>query len=381
MNKIWSIVSVLPSAGMALVSCEKVDEKEEGPLTLNCEASLRLSCEAGQSSISFTCKGEWTAFSSHSWLSVSPESGSSNGERTSVTLSYGDNEGPKSKTASVTIISGDQSKTITVTQTTAIVTIPDPAFNAYCLENFDKDYDGELTMEEAGLVSSIVCVNAGIKSLEGITAFKNLQVLFCSDNLISELDISLPLLKSMVLSGNPLTHVTVTGCPSLEKLRFESKEGGPLQSLTVRSCSSLTEIYCSNNQLTTLDVSMCPALARLECYTNHLTTLDVSDIPSLVSLNCIGNLLSELNVSGCTHLEELECGKNQLPCLDVSGCTDLKVLRCDKNQLATLDVSHNPLMNTLWCYDCPNLKEVWLKTGQTIDDFNYNPQITTIKYI
>ena len=44
----------------------------------------------------------------------------------------------------------------------------------------------------------------------------------------------------------------------------------------VEHFTALTELYCSNNQLTSLDVRHNTALQWLYCYNNQLTSLDVS---------------------------------------------------------------------------------------------------------
>ncbi|MBR0279499.1 MAG: putative Ig domain-containing protein, partial [Synergistaceae bacterium] len=49
--------------------------------------------------------------------------------------------------------------------------------------------------------------------------------------------------------------------------------------------TALTNLYCSNNQLTALDLSKNTALTRLECQNNKITTLDVRSCPN-VEINC-----------------------------------------------------------------------------------------------
>ena len=53
----------------------------------------------------------------------------------------------------------------------------DSAFRTYCLENFDFDKDGKLSMEEAEKVTRIDINYKGIRSLTGIAYFKNLEIL------------------------------------------------------------------------------------------------------------------------------------------------------------------------------------------------------------
>ena len=50
--------------------------------------------------------------------------------------------------------------------------------------------------------------------------------------------------------------------------------------------NALTNLDCSNNQLTSLDVSQNIALTNLYCYNNQLTSLDVSNNTALTDLYC-----------------------------------------------------------------------------------------------
>ena len=61
----------------------------------------------------------------------------------------------------------------------------------------------------------------------------------------------------------------------------------------------------------------------------------------VTDLHCSENQLTSLDVSGCTALTELRCSENQLTNLNVSGCTALTKLYCFSNQLTSLDVSKN----------------------------------------
>ena len=70
-----------------------------------------------------------------------------------------------------------------------IVEIPDPAFKAYLLENFDTNKDGNISLSEAKAVKEIDCSNRNIKDLTGIEKFKNLKSLNCSNNQLDEIEL------------------------------------------------------------------------------------------------------------------------------------------------------------------------------------------------
>ena len=290
------------------------------------------------------------------------------------------------------------------------VSFADDSFKAYCVENFDKDGDGEVSYEEAELVTRIDVNTDNITSLEGIEYFSRLQTLFCcgesydyescigSGQLISldvskntalvylecswnrliSLDVSgCTALIRLVCGGNQLSDLDVGDCTALETLMFEDNL---ISSLDVSNNTALKRLSCSSNQLTSLDVSDNTALISLFCNYNQLTSLDVSNNTALTTLNCWSNQLTSVDVSFNTALTTLNCGYNKLTSLDVSNNTALTSLQCHYNKLKSLDVSNNTALTLLWCNDNPYLKEIWLKTGQTISSFSYDKNIATIKY-
>ncbi len=227
------------------------------------------------------------------------------------------------------------------------VKIPDPVFKAWLVEHYDVDGDGRISRQEARAVTAIDCTDGGgARSLRGIESFPNLKKLIWTDDLLLAAD----------LSGN----------------------------------ERLEEIDLSRNQLVELDLSGGTRLQYLQCYDNHLSELDLSACPSLKLLFCWRNGLTSLDVSRTPALEDLRCAQNDFfpDGLDLSANPKLRILCCNEDRLVGLDVSSNPLLEELLCYDnplddmldltanprldtlkitgCPDLDEVWLKSGQTV---------------
>lgn len=299
----------------------------------------------------------------------------------------------------------------------------DDAFKAYCVEHFDKDGDGEVSIRvEADTVKTITVTTENISSLKGIEFFPNLAFLRCSakDNQgqLKSLDLSgNPKLLLLNCSGNQLTALDLSHNSSMISLFCGSNQ---LTKLTIRNNSALATLECDNNQLTDLDLANNTALSLLNCANNRLTELDLSDKVALSNLHCgnnfftslnirnntaltflsckdnqltsldvsnnlalktiicSSNLLSSLNISKNTALTDLFCFKNQLTSLDVSKNTLLEGLYCGDNQLTMLDVSNNLALNTLSCYSNP-MTTLYMATGQTIANL-YKPDTTTIEY-
>ena len=205
----------------------------------------------------------------------------------------------------------------------AFVPFKDANFKTYCVQNFDKDGDGEISITEASNIIEIFVSTENIEfeSLEGIEFMPNLRYLSCYDK--------------------------------------SDSNKGKLTSLDVSKNTALTYLRCSGNQLTKLDVSKNTALTTLYCPNNQLTSLDVSKN---------------------TELTTLWCQDNQLTDLDVSKNMTLTSLNCSSNQLTSLDVSKNTALTRLYCYSNPYLTTIWLQKSQTIADFRYDTDVATIKY-
>lgn len=264
-----------------------------------------------------------------------------------------------------------------------IVDFADDNFKTYCVENFDTDSDGEISMSEAKDVTMINVKTDNITSLGGIEHFTNLETLYCygtwenmeivrgqltsldisrntalkdlycNYNQLTSLDVSNnTLLTRIVLDVNPLTSLDVQNNKDLKTLMC--RYGGQMTSLVIGENSSLETLDCTFNQLTDLDLSGCTSLTHLYCSSNQLSAIEVSKCLALKSLSCAGNLLSEIDVSKCSALEYLTCSSNPLTTLDVSNNTSLTSLYCHYcPQLSTVDVSKNTALTQLRCDNNP----------------------------
>ena len=153
-------------------------------------------------------------------------------------------------------------------------------------------------------------------------------------------------ITELYCSDNQLTALNVQGLTALQGL---SCGGNQLTALNVQGLTALKELWCVDNQLTELNVQGCTALCYLICHDNQLTTLDVQGLTALRWLSCHGNQLTALNVQGLTALKELGCGGNRLTELNVQGLTALCYLICPDNQLTTLDVQGLTALRWLSC--------------------------------
>ena len=238
-------------------------------------------------------------------------------------------------------------------------------------------YRNLLTSLDVSRNIALTELDCGRNPLTTLDVSKNLALtnLSCGDSLTT-LDVSKNLALTNLFCGGNMTTLDVSKNLSLTRLSCHAN----LTTLDVSNNTALTWLDCSGNQLTALDVSHNISLLRLYCDSNHLTTLDVSNNTALTRLSCESNQLTNVDVSYNNSLQYFYCGKNYLTTLDVSNNLALLVLDCNDNQLTSLDVSNNLALIELFCSFNPSLSEIWLKTGQTIKDFMYESDITTVYY-
>ena len=224
---------------------------------------------------------------------------------------------------------------------------PDANFRYVLTHFYGWSYGETITDDVLNKITRIQCAGCGASTLQGIEYFPSLQVIECSLNNLTSLDVShCKALQSINCDENQLTSLNVSNCTALELLNCEKNN---LTSLDVSGCVAMTQFYCNDNQLTSLNLSNCTSLVELKCHNNQLTMLDVSDCGNLYDLVCYQNQLTSLDVSKNTFLNNLNCYSNRLTALDVSKNTKLYMLYCYDNQLTKLDVSKCEILNEVFC--------------------------------
>lgn len=167
---------------------------------------------------------------------------------------------------------------------------PDGAFRQYVADNFDKDKDGALNQTERNAVKEIRISNSGCTSLQGLKYFSKLTDLFCSDNNLTELDVSEnPELKRLICYNNSLTSLNLNKNTKLERLNCDKNK---LTVLDLRENKSLWWLRCNNNCLTSLDLRNNPKIRdlqvgfqRYQILANDDRTYDLHQLPGKFELD------------------------------------------------------------------------------------------------
>lgn len=184
--------------------------------------------------------------------------------------------------------------------------VPDDNFESYLEINNMGDgimlNDSVLTLNISG-VDSLDISSQNINSIIGIEDFSSLISLSCSNNLLTNAN----------LSQN----------------------------------TNLVRLLCDNNNITSLNISENVLLGNIDCSDNLLDNIDVSQNSTLHRFVCSNNQLTNLNLTQNPNLNRLICNDNQLISLDLSNNSNLSRLNASNNQLVNLDVrnSNNTSIN------------------------------------
>lgn len=228
--------------------------------------------------------------------------------------------------------------------------IPDTAFEQKLIQlglDSDGQVNGQMVAVNGLLPSSLDVRSSNISSLQGIEAFTNLRYLYCSDNNLSNLDVSSNTnLRSIYCDNNNITSLDLSNNPQFNFLRCENNN---ISSLDFSNNPLMTDILCQNNNLSYIDVTNCTLLEDLWCHSNNLTSLDVTNCTILEDLLCSNNTINSLDISSNTDMFILYCDDNNLTQLDVTNNSRLQTLGCSNNNLGALNLSNNPNLRSLHC--------------------------------
>lgn len=205
--------------------------------------------------------------------------------------------------------------------------IRDPAFREYVIEKFDADGDGAISEAEADSVTVIKANGLSIESLDGIELFRNLEILYCRENLITSLD----------MSGNP----------------------------------ALKTLDCKHNEITSLELSQNRELISLDCFDNDLDSIDLSSSTKLESLTCGSNRFNTVDLSRNTELKSFAYLIGGMEEIDFSANSKLEYIWISTTPLKRLDLGNNHSLKQVLCYGT-DLTTIELTDEPQLTGYNVN---------
>jgi len=264
-----------------------------------------------------------------------------------------------------------------------IVDIPDENFKNVLLNYnpvIDINDDGEIQVSEAELVTSLVLVNLGIMSLEGISSFTNIIDIYIESNPLVSLDFSQNTnLEVIHCNDNELVSLNVS---QNQNIRILECVNNSITSIDVSQNLNLLELWCGINNISNLDVTNNVNLEKLSFMDNEISEIDVTENVNITLLSFIDTNINNIDISQNINLEVLFCDVNELSELNVSQNPNLKRLSVTNNLLTNLDISQNPNLEKINC-DNNFLQNLNIKNGNNLNFVfmfaNNNPNLTCIQ--
>lgn len=268
---------------------------------------------------------------------------------------------------------------------------------AYLLDQYDSNYDGELSDEEVEAVTYL--------DLDYITGFDPQEPGFELERFknITELDMNYVEMESQILDFSPfeyLEEITIQYIDELMSVRFNNASNSTLKDLEIRYCPNVSYVdfhrvknleyiyivssaienpdftsntkveyfyYVSNKKTFKVDLSAMVDLEYLACYYNDLlSNVKLPKSKKLYHIDLEGcNLSGEIDLSYYTALE----GSVYL-----SDNKDLRSVKFPKSEslssasiyiknTAVAEIDLSPMSNVvrLYAYNCPNLESINLE--------------------
>ena len=359
-------LSAVVLAAFTLVGCENGlgDDNNGGgeDITVRLSVfpeSIIVDSEAQTSFITVTTNAEWDFVNAISWVEATR-----NGDDINLVISHNYSTNTREGEIIIFATSGSQrvEKRVSITQYAEGASeggsdedFECPVFESLMLSNFDSNGDGRISETEAARVTEIDVAftesdaeeREYITSLKGIKKFKNLQYLYCENNLIPTLDLSgMEKLELVDCYYNDMVSLNVSNCPSLKQVYCYSNK---LSDLNISGSNNLELLQAYQNKLKSIDVSGLKELVYFDVRLNSLRDVDFSNCPKLQIAAVGANNLISLNLEGLPSLYTLGCYENNIASLDVSKLAKLEMLECYTNNIATLDLSANTELTTLTC--------------------------------
>lgn len=138
--------------------------------------------------------------------------------------------------------------------------------------------------------------------------------------------------------------IDLSGFTSLKSVDISSNY---ISTVTITDCTALTDLDISDNEITALDISSNTALENVNFSNNDIESIDLSKNPSIISLECSDCSLNNIDVTSLSNLTTLDCSFNQLESIDISKNTNLVNLYCMLNYIDLNDENNKTSFQTV----------------------------------
>jgi len=234
-----------------------------------------------------------------------------------------------------------------------VINIPDATFKSYLLEQFDKNRDKEISVEEAMDAKEIRCFGTpntpkNIMSLEGIQYFPNIEYIDCSYTMVDNIDLSSnSRLKNIYCYSTPAENLNISAFSPLIELNCSDSKN--LTSLSLNKNNHLETLTASNCNLSTIDFDYCSSLSVIDIKYNKIDRINFQNNVGLNYIDCSHNLIESLSIRNCDSLVFVLCNNNKINNIDIDE-EMIYDLNCNNNKISgELDLSKFEKIHTIIC--------------------------------
>ena len=185
------------------------------------------------------------------------------------------------------------------------VRVPDKAFRTWLIGNglAVKAHAKYLRATSEGCAATeLECYDQGIRSLEGIELFPQLEQLTCSDNPITSLDVNaLPSLQRLYGVNLPLERLEADSCHDLRVIQLSHTH---LDTLYLTPFPLLESLLCIYSPRRAIDLSPCPNLRTLYIRFTHIQEVDLTPCPDFWQLHALDTPLRTVTVTPGQYTSE-----------------------------------------------------------------------------
>jgi uncharacterized repeat protein (TIGR01451 family) len=206
----------------------------------------------------------------------------------------------------------------------------------------DLNGDGEIDINEALKIQSLLIYIKSISSLSGIENFKNLINLNCDQNSITELDLS-----------------------QLSELQELDVIYNKIKYLDLSKNINLKEVNCSLNELDSVNINGLSKLEIFTCYRNKLVDVNFRGCSNMKELRVWENKIEHLDLTDLVNLKQLYAKINPLETIKLTGLRKLTHILCAETKLKTIDVSYQRNIIHLDLDNCHDIETIFAKSGKT----------------
>jgi WD40 repeat protein len=189
---------------------------------------------------------------------------------------------------------------------------PDPNFRAAVEEFMGVEPDGVFTAGEASSkTDNLVVSGRDIISVEGLEYFENLTYFDCSNNKITEIDLSKNIeLTSMYCYFNDINSLNLNKNTKLKGINISSN---PIVDIDFSNNTKLNYLALSYTNVSSLDLSNNINLNMLHIHNNlMLKSLDLTNNINLKEISCLFNSIENISLPDSSHLYAVDIRNNLL---------------------------------------------------------------------